>query len=195
MNFHSGLTLSIYIAFVLLLGLIEYFLLASFSPSYMRMGLSVYRRQLTSVSKKQFNELWQALLADKSRRFWYPNLAYKRISNNELAFRHHFLSLDFGLANNKPFRGIIRHEPETQSIIFLGKLTFFEPFYVAGTLWIAWYFLQKFYPAIRDLDPTYSQADYMLFFVLILILSRASLALSYHKFNQHMGKLLFNKTT
>lgn len=190
MNFQSGSMLAIYLLFMLLLGIIEYFLLAAMNPKYMRQGLPIYWRRLNGVSKKQFNELWQMLLAENGRNFWYPNLVFKRISPNELAFRHHFLSLDFGLANNKPFRGLMYYEPETQSIAFSGKLTFFEPFYLADTLWIAWYFLQTFYPTIRDLDSTYSQADYMLLFVQILIIGRALLTVSHHKFSQHAEKLL-----
>jgi len=190
MNFQSGLILAIFLLFVLLLGIVEYFLLAALKPGYMRLGLPIYWRRLNRVSKKQFNELWPMLVAENGRNFWYPNLVFKRISPNELAFRHHFLSLDFGLANNKPFRGLIRYEPATQSIAFSGKLTFFEPFYLAGTLWIAWFFLQIFFPAMQDLDSTYSQGDYMLFFVQILILSRAFLAISHHKFSQHAEKFL-----
>lgn len=194
MIFQDNPTLLTYLLILTLLGLVEGILSDFFVPGYVRMGIPIYVRRITSVRKKQFLLLSERLPATKNRNFWYPVLAFKLMGRNEIAFRHKLLSLDFGLANNKPFRGIIRYEPETQSIILSGKLTFFEPFYLVGIIWYMWYGMQRFEHVMPDLSPFSSQSDFVLFLVQILIVIRAFQAVSLHKFGQHLEKLLSNKT-
>ena len=194
MLFQDNPILLTFLLVLIFLSLIEGVLSNFFVPGYVRMGIPIYMRRITSVRKKQFLSLSEILPTAKDKNFWYTTLVFKLVTRDEIAFRHKSLALDFGLANNKPFRGVIRYEPETQSIVLSGKLTFFEPFYLVGVIWYMWYGMQRFESVMPDLSPFSSQSDFALFLAQMLILIRVLLAVSHHKFSQHLEKLLFSQT-
>ncbi len=176
---------------LVLLSCIEWGCLGFWVPGYMRTGIPVYVRRISDVRKKHFWTLSEELPAIDFRSFWYPATVFKLLKNNEIAFRHKFLSLDIGLGNQKPFRGMIRFNQDEQSIIISGFLPFFEPFYAIIILWGAWYFARDFINLFPDESGPFSSVQmYLKYIVFMLILIRGLLALSYFKFSNRLVEIL-----
>jgi len=191
MIFQDNPTLLTYLLILTLLGLFEGILSGFFVPRYMEMGIPIYMRRITSVRKKQFLSLSGNLSVTNDKNFWYPRLAFRLVGKNEIAFRHKFLSLDFGFANNKPLRGLIRYESRKQSMTISGLLSLFEPFYLIGKVWFMWYFGTFLHAFDQNpQSPNFSISGFLAFLVFILFVIRALKALSYYKFSNHLVKLL-----
>jgi len=109
------------------------------------------------------------------------------LNQNEIAFQHKAFSFDIGLGNQKPYRGIIQFDPATNMITFKGLLPWIELFNSLGVLWLAGFSFPRMSAFMPEIE---SVQDYLVNIIIMLIVIRGVLVLSYYKFSNQIVELL-----
>jgi hypothetical protein len=105
-------------------------------PFYMRLGIPVWRQSARLLTKEQF---WQAAAQLDGTDLpgkWYPTITFKRISQDEVAFRHKLWEVKVGIRFRAPVRGMVRLADDAYTVTVTNYLPWASPAAVLIFLWL-----------------------------------------------------------
>lgn len=126
----------IFIPILVLIGLLETVLSAMWVPFYMRLGIPIWWQSSPLATKEQFWQAAEQLDGTELSGTWYPTIIFKRLSPNELAFRHKFWELKVGFRFRSPVRGLVRLVDGEYSVKVINYLPWSMPAVLVLFLWL-----------------------------------------------------------
>ncbi len=111
---------------IILFGILESVLTLLWTPFYMRIGIPISITRFPILKREEFEDVSARLLTEGLVGKWYPSLAFKQISDRELAFKNKLFEFKIGLRSRSPVRGIIILDPSYQ-VVIRGFLPFSTP--------------------------------------------------------------------
>jgi hypothetical protein len=126
----------IFLTIFIIVGLLETVLLAFWVPFYMRLGIPVWWQRTQVLSKEKFCQAAARLDGTGLAGKWYPTIIFKRISQNELAFRHKRRESKAGFRFRSPIRGMVRLSAEAYTVTVINYLPWTTPVAIFLFLWL-----------------------------------------------------------